>query len=104
GTDCSPREHLLHRCPVRFDPAAIMTAVAVRWNADLRERQSRTPRHPTDVENGDGVVIRPPVRGAPGLDDLLARPQGEGEAREVRFPRGEAAADLFADHRLLARE
>jgi hypothetical protein len=67
----------LHRCPVGLDPPAIVAAVAVRGYADLRELELCAAGHLFNVEDSYGVVIRPPARGAPCLNDFLARPQRE---------------------------
>src|SRR5262249_3510582 len=81
AADLSVREDFLHRRPIRLDPAAIMTAVALGRNADLREAQSRSPTtNPRDVEGHDRIVVGPPPRGAPRLDDLAASLQHEIDA------------------------
>src|SRR4029077_8336256 len=37
----STLKYFLHWCPISFDPAAIVTAIAVRRNADLSELKTR---------------------------------------------------------------
>src|SRR5262245_62329265 len=72
--DRSAREYFLHRRPIGLDPTTIMAAVAAGRDADLRKRELRTAPHFVDVEDRDGIVVRPPAGRAAGLQDVLARP------------------------------
>jgi hypothetical protein len=73
-TNLPAREYLLHRCPVSLDPAAVVTTVSMGWNSDLREFELRPAAYLRYVKDGDRVVIGPPARGAPGLNDSFPRP------------------------------
>src|SRR4029077_15364929 len=69
-TNLTAPEHLFHGRPIRLNPASIVSAVPVRWYADLREAQHRTVLGLLDIEDGNRVMIRPPPRGPPCLNDF----------------------------------
>jgi hypothetical protein len=69
-TYLTAREHLFHGRPIRLNPPPIVSAVPVRWHADLREAQHRTVLGLLDIEDGNRVMIGPPTGGAPCLNDL----------------------------------
>src|SRR5262249_21929509 len=58
--DRSRREYFLHRRPIGFNPATVMATVTAWWNADLRKLELRAAPHFGNVEDRDGIVIRPP--------------------------------------------
>ena len=68
----SRREYFLHWCPIGLDPTTVMAAVAAGWDADLRKLELRAATYFGDVEDCDGIVVRPPACRAPRLHDLLA--------------------------------
>src|SRR6185369_12475708 len=54
-------KHFLHRCPIGFDPAALVAAITMWRNADLGEPQSRAAGNFHDIEDRDRVMVRPPA-------------------------------------------
>lgn len=81
-----------------------MPAVPVGWHADLREPQDRSALRRLNIEDGNRVVVGPPTRGAPRLDDFGAGLQRQIESGDVPVPGGEPAGDFAADGRLLPRK
>ena len=79
--DRSRREYFRHRRPISLNPATVMATVTAWWNADLRKLELRAAPHSSDVEDRDGIVIRPSAGRAPSLHDLLARFEHEIYAR-----------------------
>lgn len=78
-----------------------MTAVSVGWDTDLSELEFRATRGPADIEDDDGVVIGPPARSAPGLDNFSRGIQHQVYALDMRSSRCELATHLLADPRVL---
>ena len=68
----SGREYFLHRRPIGLNPTTVMAAVAAGGNADLRKLEPRAATYLGDVEDCDGIVVRPPACRTPRLNNLLA--------------------------------
>ena len=64
---------LLHWSPVCLNPAAVVTAIAVRRNTDLREFQLGAGTPLLNIEDGNRVVIERPTSSTSGLDDPFTR-------------------------------
>src|ERR1700730_14244951 len=97
-------KELLHRLPVGFDPSVGMAVKSVRRHADLREVELGAAIHFAQIERRNRVMVRPPVAGAPCLDNFPARVEHQIESGNMLSPRLERAADVSADDRLLSRE
>src|SRR5580704_18773165 len=81
-----------------------MTVKSMRRHADLCETEFRAAIDWTELERGDRVVIRPPVAGAPSLDNFLTRPQHQIESGDMVAPSFKCATYLATDVRLLSRK
>ena len=66
-------EEFLHWSPVGLNPTAVVTAIAVRRNTDLREFQLGAGTPLFDIEDGNRVVIERPTSSTSGLDDPFTR-------------------------------
>src|SRR5215471_10134178 len=97
-------QDLLHRGPVRLNPPAVMAAVPVWRDPNLRELSLCPAGYLFEVEDGDRIVVRPPTCGAPCLDNLLPRLEHQIVATEMSFPGTELASHFLADDCLLARQ
>src|SRR5215510_16566089 len=93
----SSREYFLHWRPIGLNPTRVVAAVAAGGDADLRKLEPRAATHLGDIEDRDGIVVRPPACRAPGLNDLLVRLEDEIDAGQMRSPSSEFAAHLLAD-------
>src|SRR5499425_2587239 len=76
-------QDLLHRGPVRLNPPAVMAAVPVWRDPNLRELELCPAGYLFEVEDSDRVVVRPPTGGAPCLDNLLPRFEHQIVATEM---------------------
>src|SRR5262249_40637230 len=76
----SGREYLLHWRPISLNPTTVMAAVAAGRDADLRKLEPRAATYLGDIEDCDGIVVRPPACRTPRLNDLLARLEDEIDA------------------------
>src|SRR5262245_19787078 len=61
----SGREYFLHWRPIGLNPTTVMAA--------LRKLEPRASTYLGDVEDCDGIVVRPPACRTPCLNDLPAR-------------------------------
>src|SRR5262245_57169242 len=61
----SGREYFLHWRPIGLNPTTVMAA--------LRKLEPRAATYLGDVEDCDGIVVRPPACRTPCLNDLPAR-------------------------------
>src|SRR6516162_2282185 len=77
----SGREYFLHWRPIGLNPTTVMATVTAWGDADLGKLELRAAPHFSDVEDRDGIVIRPPAGRAPSLHVLLARFEREIYAR-----------------------
>ena len=91
-------QKLLHRGPVGFYPSPIMSAVTVRGNADLSKLQLGTVLRLSDVEDRYRIMVGPPSRCPPGLNDFFTRSQDQIESGKVTAPSGECSSNLAADY------
>src|SRR6516162_1237031 len=68
----SGREYFLHWRPIGLNPTTVMATVTAWRDADLRKLEPRAATYLGDIEDCDGIVVRPPACRTPRLNNLLA--------------------------------